>query len=221
MSGGFWYCQKTSLPSPFCNSSLSIALLTPLPVPSWWPEHEGAICHTVLIPARVLRARHSPLTRLGCHVCWLTGKVTSGDKRPQLESVTNLPSLLLFPLLSDFYTYEHACRRIHESLLEKSACYIYTNSLQRAHMRLIFSIWQQGDILTGKRVSRIEEEEEMERDRQSVVFPDLTIMRSMSNEGERQRPWHGPAHTGRSGEVGSDGRRGIDRNEEKKCKNKQ
>lgn len=55
-------------------------------------------------------------------------------------------------------------------------------------MRLIFSIWQQGDILTGKRVSRIEEEEEMERDRQSVVFPDLTIMRSMSNEGERQRP---------------------------------
>lgn len=92
MSGGFWYCQKTSLPSPFCNSSLSIALLTPLPVPSWWPEHEGAICHTVLIPARVLRARHSPLTRLGCHVCWLTGKVTSGDKRPQLESVTNLPS---------------------------------------------------------------------------------------------------------------------------------
>lgn len=104
MSGGFWYCQKTSLPSPFCNSSLSIALLTPLPVTSWWPEHEGAICHTVLIPARVLRARHSPLTRLGCHVCWLTGKVTSGDKRPQLESVTNLPSLLLFPLLSDFYT---------------------------------------------------------------------------------------------------------------------
>lgn len=57
-------------------------------------------------------------------------------------------------------------------------------------MRLIFSIWQQGDILTGKRVSRIEEEEEeeMERDRQSVVFPHLTIMRSMSNEGERQRP---------------------------------
>lgn len=56
-------------------------------------------------------------------------------------------------------------------------------------MRLIFSIWQKGDILTGKRVSRIEEEEEeMEIDRQSVVFPHLTIMRSMSNEGERQRP---------------------------------
>lgn len=55
---------------------------------------------------------------------------------------------------------------------------------------MIFSIWQQGDILTGERVSRIEEEEEeeMERDRQSVVFPHLTIMRSMSNEGERQRP---------------------------------
>lgn len=52
---------------------------------------------------------------------------------------------------------------------------------------MIFSIWQQGDILTGKRVSRIEEED-MERDRQSVVFPHLTIMRSMSNEGERQRP---------------------------------
>ena len=45
----------------------------------------------MLIPARVLRARHSPLTRLGCHVRWVTGKVTSGDKRPQLESVSNPP----------------------------------------------------------------------------------------------------------------------------------
>ena len=39
----------------------------------------------------------------------------------------------------------------------------------------------------------------MERDRESVVFPHLTIMSSMSNEGERQRPRHRPGHTGKSG----------------------
>lgn len=111
MSGGFWYCHKTSLPSSFRHSSLSIALPAPLPVPSWWPEHEGAICHSALIPARVLRARHSPLTRLGCHVRWLTGKVTSGDKRPQLESVSTPP---LHPFLSSLFSlHKHAHTHTH------------------------------------------------------------------------------------------------------------
>lgn len=40
----------------------------------------------------------------------------------------------------------------------------------------------------------------------SAVFPRLTIMSRMSNEGERQRPRHGPAHTGRGREGGAKSR---------------
>lgn len=69
------------------------------------PEHEGAICHSAPAPARVLRARRSPLTRLSCHVRWLTGKVTSGDKRPQLGSVSN-PAFLTM----------HVCTRASRSI---------------------------------------------------------------------------------------------------------
>lgn len=43
----------------------------------------------------------------------------------------------------------------------------------------------------------------MERDVRRAVFPRLTIMSRMSNEGERQRPRHGPAHTGRGREGGA------------------
>lgn len=68
-------------------------------------EHEGAICHSAPAPSRVLRAHRSPLTRLSCHVRWLTGKVTSGDKRPQLGSVSN-PAFLTM----------HVCTRAPRSV---------------------------------------------------------------------------------------------------------
>lgn len=176
MSGGFWYCHKTSLPPSFRHSSLSIAVLALLPVPSWWPEHEGAICHSVLIPARVLRARHSPLTRLGCHVRWLTGKVTSGDKRPQLESVSN-PPLFPLPPFPYMHTQTDTQRPIwmYTPVCAWKICLLYlysTDSLQRAHVQLIFSILQLHDILTGERVSRrIEEREDGERHAESGIPP--------------------------------------------------
>ena len=86
------------------------------------------------------------------------------------------------------HAHTQTLKYIHLSILEKSALCIYTDSLQRAHVQLIFSILQQHDILTGERVSRRIEGEKMERDMQRVVFPHLTIMSGMSNEGERQRP---------------------------------
>lgn len=57
-------------------------------------------------------------------------------------------------------------------MLEKSARCIYTDSLQRAHVQLIFSILQQHDILTGERLSRrIEEGEDGERHAESGIPP--------------------------------------------------
>lgn len=97
---------------------------------------------SVLLPARVLGARHSPLTRLGCHVRWLTGKVTSGDKRPQLESVRTPPPPLSFlssttPSHSRTHTHTDPSKCIHPSTLEKSARCFYT--VQTAFRELTFN----------------------------------------------------------------------------------
>lgn len=107
-SAGLSYCHRTSLPPLFpplffvCSKARS-----PLSQRrcDGRTEHEGAICHSAPAPARVLRARRSPLTRLSCHVRWLTGKVTSGDKRPQLGSVSN-PAFLTM----------HVCTRASRSI---------------------------------------------------------------------------------------------------------
>lgn len=57
-------------------------------------------------------------------------------------------------------------------MLEKSARCIYTDSLQRAHVQLIFSILQKHDILTRERVSRrIKEGEDGERHAESGIPP--------------------------------------------------
>lgn len=172
----------------------------------------------MLSPARVLRARHSPLTRLGCHVRWLTGKVTSGDKRPQLESVGDRPPPPYFPLSYSLPT--HVCTQnpshknkskcIHPSLLEKSAHCIYTDSLQRSHIQLIFSILQQHDILTGKRLSRrMEQGEDGERHAESGIPPSDHYERHVKRGRETEAlTWAGPH---REGEAERQGSRGIDR----------
>lgn len=107
-SAGLSYCHKTSLPPLFpplffvCCRTRSLHSQRRR---DGRAEHEGAICHSAPAPARVLRASCSPLTRLSCHVHWLTGKVTSGDKRPKLGSVS-----------SPVFPHHAVCARVHLDL---------------------------------------------------------------------------------------------------------
>lgn len=72
---------------------LSAAISSAIPPPPQ-SHHDGLSTPAPSVtPAWVLGVCRSPLRHLGCHVRRLTAKVTSGDKRPQLESVrTPAPS---------------------------------------------------------------------------------------------------------------------------------
>lgn len=104
-------------------------------------------------------------------------------------------------------------------MLEK-ICLLYlysTDSLQRAHVQLIFSILQQHDILTGERVSRrIEEREDGERHAESGIPPSDHYERHVKRGRETEAlTWASPHRERlRGGREGSrdKGSRGIDRN---------
>lgn len=143
--------------------------------------------------------------------------VMSAGWREKWRAATNVPSLSLsvappphpspHPLFFSVYVpHAHMNLNVYNRVClkgkKKSSFCIDTDSTPRVHIQLIFFHYTMARHWEGRGWAEGEKSERMEKDRERVVFPYLTIMSGMSNEGERQRPWHGPAHTGRGGGAG-------------------